>query len=154
MMEDDFDPGRILVVEDEEPMLRTHERVLRAHGLRPVLVSDPVEAPAEVEARLPGVVVTDLVMPGMSGLELVTRLRTAHGRACPPVMLVSANVDQLSSMEQIMFDALFPKPYSVDRFVEWVRKLARQHYERRYLASEVRLKPGVPWSRFSADEDE
>jgi DNA-binding response OmpR family regulator len=153
--EDDFDTKRILVVDDEGPMLRTHGRVLEAHGLRPVLMADPGEALEEAKRRIPSVVVVDLVMPGMSGLEFVTRLRTHYGRSCPPVMLVSANLIQLSPMEQIMFDALFPKPYSIDRYVEWVRKLARQHYERRNAPSEVHLKHGVHWSRSSAaDEDE
>jgi CheY-like chemotaxis protein len=152
--EDDFDIKRILVVDDEVPMLRTHGRVLEAHGLRPVLMADPAEALEEAQRRVPSVIIVDLVMPGMSGLEFVTRLRTHFGRSCPPVMLVSANLIQLSPMEQIMFDALFPKPYSIDRYIEWVRKLARQHYERRHAPSEVHLKPGAHWSRPSSAEEE
>lgn len=141
--EAEFDPKRILVVDDDGPMLRTHGRVLEAYGLRPILMADAGEALLEAKERLPSVMIVDLVMPGMSGLELVTRLRTHYGRSCPPVMLVSANLVQLSPMEQIMFDALFPKPYSIDRFVDYVRKLARQHYERREAPSEVFLKRGV-----------
>ncbi len=141
--EDEFDPKRILVVDDDGPMLRTHGRVLEAHGLRPVLMPDPGEALAEARQRPPAVIVIDLVMPGMSGLEYVTRLRTHYGRACPPVILVSANSAQLSPLEQLMFDAIFPKPYSVDRLVRWVKRLARQHWERRHAPSEVVRKHGL-----------
>jgi len=121
-------------------MLRTHGRVLETHGFRPVMMADPAEALEEAKRRLPSVVVVDLVMPGMSGLELVTRLRTHYGRSCPPVILISANLAQLSPMEQIMFDAMFAKPYSVDRLVNWVRKLARYHHDKRMSPSNVHLK--------------
>ncbi len=141
--DDDFDPKRVLVVDDDAPMLRTHGRVLETNGLRPVLMADAGEALTEATQRAPAVIVIDLVMPGMSGLEYVTRLRTHYGRACPPVILVSANYTHLSPLEQLMFDAIFPKPYSVDSLVSWVKRLARQHWERRQAPSEVLRKRGL-----------
>jgi DNA-binding response OmpR family regulator len=149
-VDEDFDPKRILVVDDDGPMLRTHGRVLEAHGLRPVLMPDPGEALQEAKRRAPGVIVIDLVMPGMSGLEYVTRLRTHYGRACPPVILVSANCWQLSPLEQLMFDAVFPKPYSVDGLVTWVKRLGRQHWERRQAPSVIVKKRDL----HLVDEDE
>lgn len=139
---DEFDPKRVLVVDDDGPMLRTHGRVLDAHRLRPVLMADPGEALEEAKRRTPAVVILELVMPGMSGLELVTRLRNHYHRACPPIILVSAHHHQLSPMEQLMFDAVFPKPYSVDRLAQCVRRFAREHYERRTAPSEVLRKGG------------
>lgn len=141
--DDEFDPKRVLVVDDDAPMLRTHGRVLEAHGMRAILMADPSEALEEAKLRIPAVIVLDLVMPGMSGLEYVARLRTYYGRACPPVILVSANHVQLSPMEQLMFDAIFPKPYSVDRLVAWVKRLARQHWDRRQAPSAVVRKHGL-----------
>ncbi len=139
----EFDPRRVLVVDDHGPMLRTHGRVLETFGMKPVLMADPGEALEEAKEHLPAVVVLDLVMPGMSGLELVTRLRMHYGRQCPPVVLISANASQLSPMEQLMFDAIFSKPYSVDRMVTWVKRLARQHWDRRRAPSEIVRRPGL-----------
>lgn len=133
----EFDPKRVLVVDDDEAMLRTNVRVLRAHGFRPIGITDPHEALEEVERALPCVVVVDLAMPEMSGLEFVTRLRARHGRECPPVVLVSANLVQLAPAEQIMFDVLFPKPYGVDGFIRWIAKLACSHVDRRKAPSHV-----------------
>lgn len=141
--DDDFDPRRVLVVDDHGPMLRTHGRILETFGMKPILMADPGEALEEAKTRVPSVVVLDLVMPGMSGLELVTRLRMHYGRQCPPVVLVSANATQLSPMEQLMFDAIFTKPYSVDRMVTWVKRLARQHWDRRRAPSEIVRKQGL-----------
>lgn len=131
---DEYDPTRVLVVDDDGRMLRTHGRVLAACGLAPVLMVDPGAALEEAKRRMPAVMVVDLVMPGMSGLELVTRLRTHYQRICPPVVLVSAKYLQLSPMEQLMFDAIFSKPYSIDTLAQCVRRFAREHYER-HLAS-------------------
>lgn len=151
--DDDFDPQRVLVVDDHGPMLRTHGRILETFGMKPILMTDPAEALEEAKARLPAVVVLDLVMPGMSGLEFVTRLRMFYGRHCPPVVLISANASQLSPMEQLMFDAIFTKPYSVDRMVVWVKRLARMHWERRRAPSEVVRRPGLHLVEESADEE-
>lgn len=149
---DDFDPKRVLVVDDDGPMLRTHGRVLEAHGLRPVLMADPGEALEEAKQRIPAVVVLDLVMPGMSGLEYVTRLRTHYQRECPPIILVSANHAHLSPMEQLLFDAIFPKPYAIDRLIQCVRRFAREHYEHRMAPSEVLTKHGAQLTRNDENE--
>jgi two-component system OmpR family response regulator len=140
LADDEFDPRRVLVVDDDGPMLRTHARVLEAHGLHPVVMADAAEALAEAMQRVPAVLVVDLVMPGMSGLELVTRLRAHFGRSCPPVVLVSANHVQLAPIEQLMFDAIVTKPFSIDRLVQVTKRLARQHADRRQAPSGVRSK--------------
>ncbi len=150
--DDELDPRRVLVVDDDAAMLRTHGRVLSAHGLRPVLMTDAGEALEEAMQRTPAVVILDLVMPAMSGLEYVTRLRSAHRRACPPVILVSSNHAQLSPMEQLLFDAIFPKPYSIDRLVQSVKRLAREHYERRRAPSQVLTRRGVELPRGTEGE--
>lgn len=143
MASEEFDLKRVVVVDDDGPKLRTHVRVLDAHGFRPVPFDDPRDALEEILARVPGILVTDMWMPSMTGLELVTRLRTELGRVCPPIILVSTDLDRLAPMEQIMFDALFSNPYSVDAFMECVRGLARCHHERRKAASASLIKRGV-----------
>lgn len=147
--ESQFDLKRVVVVDDDPEMLKTLTRILRSHDLRPVPISDPETALAEVLEHPPGVLMVDLVMPSMSGLDLVTRLRTELGQACPPVVLVSSSCHDLAPMEQIMFDALYSKPFSVDALVRTVRRLARSHHERRVAASGVQSKRGFEPS----DED-
>jgi DNA-binding response OmpR family regulator len=148
---DELDGTRVLVVDDDPPMLRTHGRVLDAHGLSPVLMADASEALEEAKNRTPAAIIIDLVMPGMSGLEYVTRLRCHYGRTCPPVILISGNHQYLSPMEQLMFDAIFPKPYSVDKVVYWVKRLAREYQERRRSPSGVVSRGGL---RLVEDDEE
>ena len=126
-----FDPKRVLVVEDDGPMLRTHGRVLEANGFHPVLMADPAEALLEAKGRLPSVVVVDLIMPGMSGMEFATRLRNHYGAESPPILLVSAAVAELEEAEQILFEQLLPKPYPVDALVSALRLHIGRHARRR-----------------------
>jgi DNA-binding response OmpR family regulator len=146
----EFDVRRVLVVDDDRPMLHTHGRVLEAHGFLPTLMGCPNAALEDAKEQMPAAIMIDLLMSGMNGLEFVTRLRCHYGRACPPVILVSANHQQLSPMEQLMFDAIFPKPYSVDKVVYWVRRLAQEHADRRQAPSDILPKHGAP----AADDDE
>jgi two-component system response regulator VicR len=136
-MSHEFDPRRILVVDDDPAMLRTHGRVLEAHGLTPVLIADPVEGVEEVRRLMPAVLVTELIMEGLSGLEMVCRVRGEFGLAAPPIILVSSAYNELSPMEELLFEVLLPKPYSVDTFVTHVRRQALSHYERRRAPSSV-----------------
>ncbi len=80
-----------LVVDDDPHIRDLVARVLRRHGYDVRTAADGTEALAEVARDVPAVVVSDLVMPGMSGLELAGRLRAA---AVPlPVVLFSASAD-------------------------------------------------------------
>ena len=150
----DIDWKRVLVVDDDGPMLRTHGRVLETFGVRPVLMPDPSEALSEAMERTPAMIVVDLVMPGMSGLEFVTRLRGHFGRECPPVLLVSANSCEMSAMERIMFDGIISKPYSVSRLGHEIRRLIGEHWNRVNAASQAHLKRGaVPPAEADANEE-
>ncbi|MGE0787449.1 MAG: response regulator [Sandaracinaceae bacterium] len=136
-----LDLKRVIVLDDDPAMLRTHERVLRSNGFRPLVFDDPWQAIQEIMGTLPGVIIVDLMMPQMSGVEVVTRLRAELGRECPPVVLVSGNASSLEPMEQIVFDAIFSKPYAVDDFTSVVRRLARRHYDRMCMGSSRRARP-------------
>ncbi len=69
--------GRVLVVDDEVLVTTTLERMLRgAHDV--VAVRGGADALAEIERRLPDVVVCDLMMPGISGIEVFERSTSAH----------------------------------------------------------------------------
>ncbi len=136
-------------------MLRTHGRILEVHGLTPVLMQDPLEALEEIKQRLPGAIILDLMMPGMNGLELITRVRTYYGpRSRPPAILISGDHAALSPMEELMFDAIFPKPYSIDRMVYWVKRLSSEYWKRRHAPSDMRIRTDVLHLDVEDDEGE
>src|SRR5689334_11476479 len=68
-------PGRILICEDEERIARFVARALAAEGLEVDVAVDGETALARAEAAPPDLVVLDLRLPGIGGLEVLGRLR-------------------------------------------------------------------------------
>src|SRR5690348_11855631 len=69
---------RILVVDDDESLRRVMQMQLEEAGYEVVAASQGQEALAVMEDTTPALVITDLKMPGISGLDLLKKLREAH----------------------------------------------------------------------------
>ncbi len=83
-------PTRILVVEDERHIARLLEFVLRRAGYETAVSHSAEQALVEIEKCPPDALVLDLVLPGMSGLELLRLIRSpAYRCACAVVVLSS-----------------------------------------------------------------
>ena len=84
------EPSRILVVDDEGDARELLEETLRSAGFLPVLTSNGKQA-LETLARSPiSAVVVDLLMPGMSGFELIFRIRQSSRFAQLPIIVLTA----------------------------------------------------------------
>jgi DNA-binding NtrC family response regulator len=82
--------GRVLVIDDEATALTSLCEVLVEQGYSVDTATDGARALAKLERFAPDVVLTDLEMPGMDGLELLRRLRT-EGWGETPVVVMSAH---------------------------------------------------------------
>jgi signal transduction histidine kinase/CheY-like chemotaxis protein len=81
---------RVLVVDDDAEARTILERILKDEKADVVLASSGMEAMAAIAQTPPDLILLDLMMPGMSGFEVVARLRAQPGGAGIPVMIVSA----------------------------------------------------------------
>src|SRR5436309_13679300 len=79
---------RVLVVDDEPAMREVLEMLLQKWGFEVRLASDGIEGRELAESYDPDVVISDVVMPQLSGLELLRSLKS--GNAARPVILVTA----------------------------------------------------------------
>jgi PAS domain S-box-containing protein len=104
----------ILVVEDEEGVRRVTERILRGHGYEVTAAACPESALAVADELDVQLVVTDVVMPVMSGALLVARLRERRPQL--PAMFMSGHTDRPGALPG---DALFlSKPFSREQLLE------------------------------------
>jgi len=107
----------VLVVDDEREIVALLSVLLEEEGYRVVPAFDGAEAWNLASAQHPDLVISDVMMPRMSGLELVSRLRGAdNALADTPVILMSA-VSQATSTEGVAF---LPKPFDLDRVLSLV----------------------------------
>jgi two-component system KDP operon response regulator KdpE len=117
--------SRILVVDDEEQILRALRRALVARGYEVVTATDGEEAITEVEAATPELVVLDLNLPGIDGMEVCRRLRTWTS---VPILILSVREDERGKVEALDLgaDDYLTKPFGVEELLARVRALLRR----------------------------
>ena len=116
---------KILVVEDNELNLKLFCDLLRAHGYEAEPVRDGREAMERARAFCPDLVIMDIQMPHVSGLELIEQMKADEALKHIPIMAVTAYAAK--GDEERIRDAgaegYVSKPISVIRFVESVGAL-------------------------------
>ena len=83
-------PPTVLVVEDDPVILRLLEVNFELEGFDVILAHDGAEGIDMARASKPDVIVSDIMMPKTSGLELVTTLKADDGTSAIPIILLSA----------------------------------------------------------------
>jgi two-component system, OmpR family, KDP operon response regulator KdpE len=116
---------RILVVDDEPQILRVLSRSLASVGYEIRVASDGDEALAVLSDWMPDLVITDLVMPKMDGLELCERLRAVSPI---PIIVLSASGEEHIKVEALDLgaDDYITKPFSMDELRARVRAALRR----------------------------
>ena len=117
---------RVLVVEDDGPVRDAVQRGLALHGFDTVSAVDAEAAMVEVSRRAPDVLIVDIGLPGMSGIELCTRLRALEVNT--PVLILSAR-DQVGDRVaglQAGADDYMVKPFALDELVARLQALLRR----------------------------
>jgi DNA-binding response OmpR family regulator len=119
-------PSRIAVVDDEEHLLVTLEQAFLKEGFAVKSYSDGRAAWSDMENNPPDLVVLDIVMPGMDGLELCRKIRSISA-SLPVIFLTSRDeeFDRVLGLE-LGADDYLCKPFSLRELVARVRALLRR----------------------------
>lgn len=123
----------VLIVEDDPHVLLGCQQALALEDIRSEGVSSAEQALALVGDNFPGIVISDIRLPGMDGLELLKHLK-ARDRTLP-VVLITGHGDismAVGAMRDGAYDFM-EKPFSPERLVD----VARRALEQRSLAREV-----------------
>jgi two-component system response regulator MprA len=117
---------RVLVVDDEPPVRDALERALTLEGYRVDLAEDGGQALKKVATEEPDVIVLDVLMPGVDGLETCRRLR-AEGFALPVLMLTARDAvsDRVDGLDAGADDYLV-KPFALEELLARLRALMRR----------------------------
>jgi two-component system response regulator MprA len=117
---------RVLVVDDEPPVRTALERALRLAGYDVALAGDGEHALREVAGAAPDAIVLDVLMPGLDGLEVCRRIRSA-GDTTPFLMLTARDTvsDRVAGLDAGADDYLV-KPFALDELLARLRALLRR----------------------------
>jgi CheY-like chemotaxis protein len=118
--------ARILVVDDEPDERFLVGRALRKHGHEVTVAEHGAAGLKAAQEQVPDLVVTDVMMPVMDGVEFIRRLRGDPITAGIPILAASGDTDQAGAA-----DAVLQKPYDDLRLVTIVNSLLERGREGR-----------------------
>ena len=119
---------KILVVEDQLAELKLMHHVLSAAGNEVREAAAAEIAFASIKEELPDIILTDIALPGMDGLELVRRLKADPATRDIPVVVVTSYPDRYTR-DMVMAagcDAFFAKPLSTRALPATMREVLTQ----------------------------
>jgi signal transduction histidine kinase/response regulator RpfG family c-di-GMP phosphodiesterase len=120
-----FEGAQILVV-DDNPDLRAYvSSVLQRKGYKVRTAEQGAEGLELATSYKPDLIITDLMMPGVSGLEMIARIRTDEAIQGTPIILLTAKVDDETRLEgaEQGADAYLSKPFNDRELLAEVRNL-------------------------------
>lgn len=120
--------GDILIVEDEEDIVRLLAFHLEKEGYHVRSTGSGYEALEMVYERLPDLIVLDIMLPEIDGLEICRRLRGNVKTAAVPILILSARKEEFDKVLglELGADDYMVKPFSVRELVARVRAMLRR----------------------------
>ena len=118
--------SRILVVDDDVQIVRALDINLRAHGYEVVMAATGEAALTSAAAATPDLVIVDLGLPGLDGIDVI---RGLHGWTTVPIIVVSAREGDTSKVAALDAgaDDYVTKPFSITELLARVRASLRRH---------------------------
>jgi two-component system KDP operon response regulator KdpE len=129
-------PGRILVIDDEPQITRALRVALSAQAFDVRTANDPEEGLIVFREWAPDLVITDLMMPGLSGLDVCRAIRS---QGPTPVLVLSVRDHERSKVEALDAgaDDYVTKPFGIQELLARVRAHLRRAPERSSAAIET-----------------
>lgn len=120
-----IDQRTVLVVEDDPPIRRALNHSLRQAGYRVLMCGDGLTALDYADADCPDVVILDLGLPGMDGLDVIPALRT---HSTVPIVVLSARADEADKVTALDLgaDDYVQKPFGMPELLARTRAAIRR----------------------------
>lgn len=137
-------PRHILIVEDDLRIADMLDNYLRAQGYTTAIVSNGLQVVPEVQRMAPALMLLDIMLPGLDGVEVCREVRRF---SAVPIIMVTARVDEIDRLIglEVGADDYVCKPFSPREVVARIKALLRR--------AEGRLGPGQPAHGFRVDEN-
>ena len=124
----------VLVVDDDEKICWAFDQFLTDEGHRPIIANNAEEGLRKIQLETPDIVLLDVRLPGMNGLEALKQIKALQPEAIVIVMTAYDNVDTtIQAMQLHAFDFI-PKPIDLDQVKAIIDRATQMQVERSKVA--------------------
>jgi Response regulators consisting of a CheY-like receiver domain and a winged-helix DNA-binding domain len=116
-------PKRILIVEDHADTQQGLRQLLQLSGFHVLTADNGQQGLIKACAQLPDLIITDVMMPVMDGIELVRQLRSSVAFRDTPIIVVSAYITDATKVRLTGANAVISKPIDPDLLLRRVESL-------------------------------
>lgn len=116
---------KVLLVDDEEGFLSVIREALEIRGFDVVTAKSAIEAGLELSSKKPDLILMDLRMPGIDGLQACAAIKNNTGTSNIPVMIVSAIADEseIKRANKMGISGYFVKPVDIEKLVKRIKNV-------------------------------
>jgi DNA-binding response OmpR family regulator len=122
---------RILIVEDEPDLLDAVFYALKKEGMRPIRATNGEEGLKLAKSERPDLILLDLMLPGVDGLEVCRRLRSDDSTSKIPIVMVTAKAEEADAVIGLGHgaDDYVRKPFGLKELLARIRSVLRRATE-------------------------
>ena len=120
--------SQILIVEDEESLVDVLTYNLTREGFSVQSALDGRDGLSKAQKNLPDLIILDLMLPEMEGLQVCQHIRTDHRTAHIPILMLTARSEEIDEIVgfQMGADDYVPKPFKIKPLIQRIRSLLRR----------------------------
>jgi CheY-like chemotaxis protein len=116
-------PNRILIVEDHLDTQQGMTQLLQLHGYHVLTADNGQQGLMKASAHLPDLIITDVMMPVMDGIEMVKQLRSSVAFRTTPIIVVSAYITKAAEAVRAGANDVLPKPLDTELLIHRIEGL-------------------------------
>lgn len=113
----------ILLVEDEADLVSVIKFRLQTHGYKVITAENGVVALAKLTQTPPDLIILDINLPRMSGIEFYRQICTSYGHSKYPVLVLTARANLEKLFKDIEADGFMAKPFEVDVLIKEIDRI-------------------------------
>ncbi|WP_377887400.1 response regulator [Alkalihalobacillus sp. R86527] len=113
---------KILIVDDQYGIRILLNEIFQKEGYQTYQAANGVQALSIVKSEDPDLVILDMKIPGMDGLEILKRIKKMEARALVIIMTAYGELDMIHEAMDLGAITHFPKPFDIDEITDAVKK--------------------------------